>query len=229
MLPRMAELLKTVEVEPAGPATAAVIWLHGLGADGHDFEPIVPYLETDDLGVRYVFPHAPPRAVTINMGLIMPAWYDIRGLGPGAEVDEAGIRGSAAAIEALVAREKDRGVPAARIVLAGFSQGGVIALHVALRHPEALAGVMALSTYLPGVVARDAEMSAANAALPVFQAHGLDDPMIPVERGEEARDRLVALGHPVEFRTYPMQHQVCPDEIANIADWLRGRLAAPDA
>jgi len=224
MLPRMVDLLRTVEVETGRPVRAAVIWMHGLGADGHDFEPIVPHLGTDDLGVRFVFPHAPRRAVTINMGLIMPAWYDIRGLESGAGVDEKGIRASAAEVEALVGREKGRGVPAARIVLAGFSQGGVIALHAALRHDETLAGVLALSTYLPAVAASDAELCAANAAIPVFQAHGLDDPMIPVERGEQARDRLIALGHPVEFRTYPMQHEVCPDEIADIAAWLRARL-----
>jgi len=224
MLPRMADLLPTAEVETGRPVRAAVIWLHGLGADGHDFEPIVPYLGTDDLGVRFVFPHAPRRAVTINMGLIMPAWYDIRGLEAGSGVDEKGIRASAAQVEALIGREKGRGLPAARIILAGFSQGGVIALHAALRHAEGLAGVMALSTYLPEVAALDAELNAANAALPVFQAHGVDDPMIPVERGEQARDRLAALGHPVEFRTYPMQHEVCPDEIEDIAAWLRQRL-----
>lgn len=224
MLPRMADLLQTAEVETGRPVRAAVIWLHGLGADGHDFEPIVPYLGTDDIGVRFVFPHAPRRAVTINMGLIMPAWYDIRGLEAGSGVDEKGIRTSAAQVEALVGREKGRGLPAARIVLAGFSQGGVIALHAALRHEETLAGVMALSTYLPEVAALDAELAAANAALPVFQAHGVEDPMIPVQRGEQARDRLTALGHPVEFRTYPMQHEVCPDEITDIAAWLRERL-----
>jgi len=220
----MADLLDTVEVETGRPVRAAVIWLHGLGADGHDFEPIVPYLGTDDLGVRFVFPHAPRRAVTINMGLIMPAWYDIRGLEAGSGVDERGIRASAARVEALIGREKGRGLPAARIVLAGFSQGGVIALHAALRHDEALAGAMALSTYLPEVAALDAELSAANAALPVFQAHGVDDPMIPVERGEQARDRLLALGHPVVFRSYSMQHEVCPDEIVDMGAWLRERL-----
>jgi phospholipase/carboxylesterase len=160
------------------------------------------------------------------MGLIMPAWYDIRGLEAGAGIDEKGIRASAVHVEALVGREKGRGMPAARIVLAGFSQGGVIALHTALRHDETLAGAMALSTWLPEVAARDAELSAANAALPVFQAHGVDDPMIPVERGEQARDRLIALGHAVVFRTYPMQHEICPDEIADIGAWLRERLGA---
>jgi phospholipase/carboxylesterase len=221
----MADLLPTVEAETGRPVRAAVIWMHGLGADGHDFEPIVPYLGTEDIGVRFVFPHAPRRAVTINMGLIMPAWYDIRGLEAGAGVDEKGIRESAAQVEVLVGREKERGVQAGRIVLAGFSQGGVVAAHAALRHGEALGGLLALSTYLPEVTTCDGELEAANAALPVFQAHGTDDPMIALERGEEARDRLVALGHPVAFRTYPMQHEVCPDEIADIAAWLRARLA----
>jgi phospholipase/carboxylesterase len=226
MLRRMTDLLRAVEAETGRPVRAAVIWLHGLGADGHDFEPIVPYLVTEEIGVRFVFPHAPRRAVTINMGLIMPAWYDIRGLDADSEVDERGIRASAEWVEALVGREKERGLPASRIVLAGFSQGGVIALHVALRHHETLAGALALSTYLPEVATRDDEMSAANATLPVFQAHGTDDPMIAVQRGEQARDRLTGLGHPVDFRTYPMQHEVCPDEIADIAAWLRGRLGA---
>lgn len=224
MLARMSDMLRTVEAETGRPVRASVIWLHGLGADGHDFEPIVPYLGTEELGVRFVFPHASRRAVTINMGLIMPAWYDILGLEAGSGVDEKGMRASASQVEALVAREKERGVPAARIVLAGFSQGGVIALFVALRHAETLAGAMALSTYLPDVASRDGELSAANAALPVFQAHGEADPMIPVERGEQARDRLLALGHPVVFKSYPMQHEVCPDEIADVAAWLRERL-----
>src|SRR5262245_5991684 len=134
MLPRVTDLLNTVEVEPGRPVRASVIWLHGLGADGHDFEPIVPYLGAEDLGLRFVFPHAPRRAVTINMGLLMPAWYDIAGFDE--EVDEKGIRASAAAVEALLVREKERGVPAGRIVLAGFSQGGVIAVNVKMRHAE---------------------------------------------------------------------------------------------
>lgn len=221
----MPDLLKCVEVETGGAVRAAVVWMHGLGANGHDFEPIVPHLGLGGRGVRFVFPHAPRRAVSINMGLLMPAWYDIRGLGPAAEVDEHGIRESAAQIEALLLREKERGIPALRIVLAGFSQGGVIALHVGLRHAERLAGIVALSTYLPEISGRAGELSAANADLPIFVAHGTDDPMIPLAGGERARDRLGALGHPVEFRTYPMEHSVAPEEIADIGAWLGTRLA----
>src|SRR2546426_1976634 len=165
----MGELLPCVEIETGRPVRSAVIWLHGLGADGHDLEPIVPYLGLHDLGVRFVFPHAPRRPVTINMGLIMRAWYDIGGADLGGGVDEKGIRASAQAVEALVIRERGRGVDSRRIVLAGFSQGGVIALHVALRHEEPLAGVIALSTYLPDVSARVQELGETNARAPIFQ------------------------------------------------------------
>ena len=221
----MPELLKCVEVETGGPVRAAVVWMHGLGADGHDFEPIVPYLGLEGRGVRFVFPHAPRRAVTINRGLLMPAWYDIRGLVSGSELDERGIEASAAQVEALVAREKGRGVPAERIVLAGFSQGGVIALHVGLRHAERLAGIAALSTYLPGYSARADAPGAANAGTPIFLGHGTHDPMIAIAAGEAARDTLVALGHPVEFHAYRMEHTVAPEEIADLGAWLAARLA----
>jgi len=216
--------LETVTVETGPDPSFTLIWMHGLGADGHDFEPIVPHLGLEGRGVRFVFPHAPRRAVTINMGLLMPAWYDIRGLGPGSETDEIGIADSAAQVEALVAREQERGVPSARIVLAGFSQGGVIALHVGLRHAQRLAGIMALSTYLPEVSGRAGTLSPVNAGLSIFQAHGTDDPMIPIEGGERARDHLTALGYPVEFHAYPMEHTVAPEEIADLGDWLRDRL-----
>jgi len=219
-----SDLLPTVEMETGGPVTSAVIWLHGLGADGHDFEPIVPYLGLRDRGVRFVFPHAPRRPVTINMGLIMRAWYDIGGADLQGGVDEKGIRASAQAVEALVARERARGVDSRRIVLAGFSQGGVIALHVALRHEEPLAGVIALSSYLPEVSAREAELSAANRRAPIFQGHGTEDPLVPLERGEQARDRLRTLGHPVTWKTYPMEHSVCPEEIDDVGGWLRERV-----
>jgi phospholipase/carboxylesterase len=220
-----------VELHPArgAAATCAVIWLHGLGADGHDFEPIVPYLGLpDDLGVRFVFPHAPRRAVSINMGLLMPAWYDIRALDAGGDEDERGIRESAAQIGALVAREVARGVPPERIVLAGFSQGGAMALHVALRHPDRLAGVVALSCYIVGDDTLEREASAANRGLPIFQAHGTDDPIVPLPLGQAARDRLTTLGHEVEWRTYDMAHQVVPEEIEAIGGFLRRRLAMPE-
>jgi phospholipase/carboxylesterase len=220
-------LLPCVEIDPrGGAARAAVVWMHGLGADGHDFGPIVPHLGLpDDLGVRFVFPHAPRRAVTLNMGLLMPAWYDIRGLGPDAPEDERGVRASAARIDALVAREVQRGVPSRAIVLAGFSQGGAMALHVGLRHREPLAGILALSCHLVCAGALERERSAANPGLPIFQAHGTDDPMVPLEHALETRDRLAALGYDVTWRTYPMAHQVVPEEIEAIGAWLRGVLA----
>jgi phospholipase/carboxylesterase len=201
-----------------------VVWLHGLGADGHDFEPIVPYLGLEpSLGVRFVFPHAPRRPVTINMGMVMPAWYDIRGPELRRDQDEAGIRTSAEQVRALVAREVERGVPSKRIVLAGFSQGGAMALYVALRHPEALAGVLALSTYLVLDSTLDEEAAAANRTIPLFQAHGTADPLVGLERGEAARDRLRALGYGVEWKSYPMGHELCPDEIRDVGAWLASR------
>jgi phospholipase/carboxylesterase len=221
------ELLACVEVEPSsGPATGAVLWLHGLGADGHDFEPLVPYLGLgDDHRIRFVFPHAPRIPVTINMGMVMPAWYDIVQMDLRRAHDESGVRASQSRVEALLARELDRGVPAERIVLAGFSQGGAVALHTALRHPERLAGVLALSTYLVCEDSLEAERSAANRDVPLFQAHGTADPMVPVDRGLAARDRLVALGYDVTWKTYPMEHQVHPEEIRDIGTWLAERFA----
>ena len=218
--------LRCVEIEPPGPARKAVIWLHGLGADGHDFEPIVPYLGLDPrLGVRFVFPHAPKRAVSINMGLLMPAWYDIRQAGRGIDHDERGVRDSAASIGALILRERERGIAARDLVLAGFSQGGAMALYVGLRHPERLAGIVALSSYLVGGDALEREMSEAGRGLPIFQAHGTLDPMVPFDRGREARDRLAALGFEVTWREYAMGHQVDPQEIEDIGAWLGTRLA----
>ena len=217
----MKEYLPCVEVASGGPIACAVIWLHGLGADGHDFEPIVPALGLRDLGVRFVLPHAPPRPVSVNMGLIMRAWFDIRGLDFRGDVDEKGIGESIAQVEALVARERERGIDSRKIALAGFSQGGSIALCVALRHSEPLAGVVALSTYLP------AGPWAEGRATPVFQAHGTEDPLIRLERGEETRDRLQALGCEVTWKTYGMGHSVCPEEVADISAWLRLRLGTP--
>ena len=212
--------LETIEIETGAKPGAAVIWLHGLGADGHDFEPIVPELRLPaSKPVRFIFPNAPQRPVTINMGMRMPAWYDILQLGGGAE-DESGIRESQAQIEQLMAREKTRGVPANRIVLAGFSQGGAIALQTSLRQPERLAGVMALSTYLPLGAKLAAERQAINSDLPIFMAHGTFDPMIPMVRAAQSREALLALGYPVEWREYPMPHSVCPEEIADIAAFL---------
>jgi phospholipase/carboxylesterase len=220
-------LLDCVEMAPGGEVGRAVIWLHGLGADGHDFEPLVPYLGIDPrLAVRFVFPHAPRRPVTINMGLIMPAWYDIRDLSLRRDVDEKGVLESADQLRALVARERERGVPADRIVLAGFSQGGAIALHVGLRYEESLAGILALSSYLVCDQSIEGERSEANRDVPIFQAHGSLDPMVPPQAGELARDRLVELGYSPQWKTYPMGHEVHPDEIRDVGAWLNGVLSA---
>ena len=214
--------LETLELETGSRPTAAVIWLHGLGADGHDFEPIVPELNLPDApAVRFVFPHAPMQAVTINGGAVMRAWYDVYNLEGARREDDAGVRASQVRVEALMARERTRGVPAARIVLAGFSQGGAIALQTGLRYPERLAGIMALSTYLPLASTLAAEASPANRGLPIFMAHGLHDPLIPIERAMLSRDALGKAGYDVEWHEYPMAHAVCYEEIQHVAAWLR--------
>jgi len=214
-------VLETVELETGPAPSAAVIWMHGLGADGYDFVDLVPVLGLPESpGIRFVFPHAPMRPVTLNMGMVMRAWYDVRGDAGARREDEAGVRESQKALEALVARERERGVPAGRIVLAGFSQGGAMALHTALRHAERVAGVLALSCFLPLADTLEAEASPANRGAPVFMAHGTDDPLIPLERGRAARDRLVAAGYRVEWHEYPMPHAVCDAEIRDVAVWL---------
>ena len=216
----MTQLLETIEIETGDRPDAAVIWLHGLGADGHDFEPVVPELRLPQrLSLRFVFPHAPVRPVTLNQGMRMRAWYDILQLGGGAE-DDPGIRASQKSVEDLIAREGSRGIAPGRIVLAGFSQGGAIALQTALRSSERLAGTLALSTYLPLAATLAAERSPANRDLPIFMAHGSQDPMIPVDRARASRDALAALGYAVEWREYPMPHSVCLEEISDIAAWL---------
>lgn len=215
-------LLETVEVETGPSPGAAVLWMHGLGADGWDFEPIVPALGLPaTLSIRFVFPHAPVRPVTINAGMAMRAWYDVYAQGGVRREDEAGVRESQRRLEDLIARERARGVPAARLVLAGFSQGGAMALHTGLRHPERLAGILALSCFLPLADTVAAEAHPANRDVPLLLAHGTEDPLIPLARGREARDRLQALGYRVEWRTYPMPHAVCPEEIAEVGAWLR--------
>jgi phospholipase/carboxylesterase len=209
-----------------GPSpSASVIWLHGLGADGHDFEPIVPELRLPpSLQVRFVFPHAPVRPVTLNNGMRMRAWYDILQLGGGAE-DERGIRESESKIRALIQDEIDRGINASRIVLAGFSQGGAIALQTSLRYSSPLAGVLALSTYLPLAGTLRAEMGEANRSVPIFMAHGEYDDIIPLARAEQSARALKDAGYRVDWHTYPMPHSVCPEEIAHIAAFLRKVLA----
>jgi phospholipase/carboxylesterase len=219
--PEATALLETVEVTRGADVQASVIWLHGLGADGHDFEPVVPALALPaGLGVRFVFPHAPMRPVTLNNGYVMRAWYDLYDLTAAGRADEAGIRASAAQITALIAREVERGVAVGRIVLAGFSQGGALALHTGLRHPETLAGIMGLSCYLPLERTLAAEAHPANARTPVLLAHGRLDPVLPFAAGERARDALQARGQPVTWHAYTMPHSVCPEEIADISAFL---------
>ena len=221
-------LLECVEQE-TGPAPAwTVLWLHGLGADGHDFAPIVPELVRPQWpALRFVFPHAPVRPVTINGGMRMRAWYDIVGMDFATRADAAGIEESVAQVEALVAREVERGTPASRIVLAGFSQGGAIALATGLRRQVPLAGLVALSTYLPGLGGADApQATAAARAQPVFMAHGTFDPVVPVFAGQASAQALQADGLRVEWRTYPIAHQVCAEEIHDLGDWLSARFSA---
>ena len=217
----MPQLLETIEIEASGTPNAAVIWLHGLGADGHDFEPVVPELQLPArLAVRFVFPHAPIRPVTLNQGMRMRAWYDIAQLGGGRE-DDAGIRLSQRSLEELIEREGARGIVPRRVVLAGFSQGGAIALQTGLRYRERLAGILALSTYLPLAATLAAERNAANSDVPIFMAHGTHDPMIPLERAERSREALERLGYAaIEWHAYPMPHSVCLQEISDIAAWL---------
>lgn len=214
--------LECVEVTIGSAPAKAVIWLHGLGADGHDFEPIVPELHLPaDAGVRFVFPHAAVRPVTLNGGMAMRAWYDIYSLDRNDQVDEAGMRASIAQVEQLIAIQLDAGLRPCDIVLAGFSQGGAIALNAALRYPLALAGVMALSTYLPLQGSFADEAADANRAAPVFMAHGTFDPVLTPDMGRQAYDYLTARDYSVEWHEYPMAHQVCSEEIAAISKWLR--------
>jgi phospholipase/carboxylesterase len=226
----MQETADAVVLTPAMPATASVLWLHGLGADGYDFVPIVPELRLPaSPAVRFVFPHAAMRAVTLNMGMRMRAWYDIRTLTAEGRADEAGLRESLARVAGLIAAERALGIASERIVIAGFSQGAATALHAALRHPEPLAGVLALSCYLPLQAALAAELSEANRATPIFMCHGQQDPVLPLALGLAACNWLRAAGYRVEWKEYAMQHQVCLPEIQDIGVWLRSRLAAGDA
>jgi phospholipase/carboxylesterase len=223
----MAEdLLETLEVETAPSPRATVIWMHGLGADGYDFVDIPPMLRLpESLAVRFVFPHAPMQPVTINDGMVMRSWYDIRPDGGGRREDAAGLRQSQRYVEALIAREKARDVPPARVVLAGFSQGGAMALQTGLRYPERLAGIMALSCYLPLADLVAAEASPANRDVPIFLAHGTHDPLIPLARARRSYENLTGLGYRVEWHDYPMPHSVCDAEIQDIGAWLARILA----
>jgi phospholipase/carboxylesterase len=221
----MPELLDAIQLETGRDPERSVIWLHGLGADGRDFVPIVGELDLPLAPIRFVFPHAPVRAVTINNGMSMRAWYDIVADDLARREDERGVRASQGLVEALIARERSRGIPASRILLAGFSQGGAISLQTGLRHPERVAGIMALSTYVPIASALEAERNPANRDVPIFMAHGTQDPIIPLAHARRSRELLERLGYPVEWHEYAMPHSVSPDELHDIGAWLRRVLA----
>jgi phospholipase/carboxylesterase len=217
--------LETVTVETGPDPTFTIIWMHGLGADGHDFEPLVPELVDHSLpALRFVFPHAPVRPVTINNGYAMRAWYDIIGIDRRSAEDFAGIQASAAGVTALIRNENDRGIATSRIALAGFSQGGALALYAGTRHPETLAGIIGLSCYLP--LARDlaTERSASNQATPIFMAHGSQDPVVPYALGDESRQLLASAGYTVDWHAYPMPHSLCEPEVADLRRWIAARL-----
>ncbi len=220
------ELQTPAGADPDAPASASIIVLHGLGADGHDFEPVAQQLRLGSIGaVRFILPHAPERPVTLNGGMVMRAWYDITGSDLVRREDETGLRQSQALIDALIEREVERGVKASRIVLMGFSQGCAMTLMTGLRHPRRLAGLVALSGYLPLADRTAAEASAANASVPIFMAHGHADPMIPIARANASRDALRALRYAVQWHEYPMPHAVCASEITDLNHWLLRVLA----
>lgn len=219
-------LPETVEVTTGANPGFSVIWLHGLGADGHDFEPVVPMLGLPSApAVRFVFPHAPVRPVTLNGGMAMRAWYDIKAISASRDQDEAGIIHSAALVDALVAREQQRGVPVARQVVAGFSQGGAMALYAGLRQTQRLAGVISLSAYMLFPERLAAGQSAANAGLPVFVGHGSMDAVVPMAMGKASAEVLQQLGYSVDWQSYPMAHSVAAEELTAIGRWLRARMA----
>jgi phospholipase/carboxylesterase len=218
----MTQLLDNIEIETAPNPTIAVVWLHGLGADGNDFVPLVRELDLTGLpGIRFVFPHANTMPVTINGGYVMRSWYDIVATDLTRREDEGGLRASQLQVEALIAREKARGIPASRIILAGFSQGCAMTLQTGLRHPEKLAGMLCLSGYLPLSSVAGAERSEASLATPIFMAHGVQDPVVPFARAEESRKVVEALGYQVEWHAYPMQHTLCLEEVQDISTWIR--------
>lgn len=223
---KLVENEDAVIVLPDQPHRATVIWMHGLGADGHDFVSIVGQLKLPDgVPVKFIFPHAEVRPVTLNGGMAMRAWYDIKSLDRNGLVDEAGIRASQARIEALIAEERDAGIASYKIVIAGFSQGGAIALQTALRHKDRLAGLMPLSTYLPLHSSLEAEAGQSNKNIPILMCHGAHDPVLPLQLGEMGRDQLIASGYSVDWHSYPMAHEVCMEEIRDIGNWLSKVLA----
>ena len=224
------EPLEVVEKTTGEHPSASVIWLHGLGADGHDFEPIVPDLKLPGgPDVRFIFPHAPVRPVTINAGYPMRAWYDIRSIDRSAPQDSEGFQSSVDAVTGLIQNEESRGIAAEKIVVAGFSQGGGIAITAALRYPRPLAGVMGLSTWVPRIDSLEAECDSANASTPLFLAHGSMDPMVPEAHGRDSADKLEKMGYSVIWHSYPMLHAVCPEEIIDMREWMSDRLRSdPD-
>lgn len=215
-------LLSCLELETTDSPEFAVIWMHGLGADGSDFVPVIPELGLQtEIGIRFIFPNAPEMPVTCNGGYVMPAWYDIISLDSTSRVvDEAGILHTREQIRQLILRENQRGIPTSRIVLAGFSQGGAIAYTTALTHPERLAGIIALSTYIPSQALIESELSPVNAGLPIFAAHGTEDDVVAPELGIRASDYLIGKGYPVSWREYPMPHSLCIEEVLDIGEWL---------
>lgn len=211
-----------VIIEPTGEHRASVIWLHGLGADGHDFEPIVPELRLPaELGIRFIFPHAPRRPVTMNAGMVMRAWYDIKSLDMSCEEDAVSITASTALLHDWIEQEIGSGIASRRIVVAGFSQGGAIALHGGLRYQKPLAGILGLSCYLPLPARLESEAEPANRETPILMLHGSHDPMIPVQLGQATRDQLRQSGYQVNWQEYPMPHSVCMEEINDISRWLQ--------
>lgn len=219
----MVSILPSVELNPATSATASIIWLHGLGADGHDFEPIVPELKLPaELALRYIFPHAPSIPVTVNSGAVMPAWYDIHNFDSERRCNVAQLLVSAAAVHALIDREIERGIPSDRILLAGFSQGGAVNFQAALTYDKPLAGMLALSTYFP--TAEAVEVHPANAGLPILLCHGSSDPVLPLSMAQNSKRELERLGLNAELLTYPMGHSLCGEELVDIADFIRAHL-----
>ncbi len=220
-------LLDAVEHDTGASPQWGVLWLHGLGADGNDFVPFVPeVIRPDWPAIRFVFPHAPVRAVTINNGARMRAWYDIRDFDLANRADETGVEESIAQVDALIAREAERGIPASRLLLAGFSQGGAITLAAGMRRAEPLAGLIGLSTYLPAAAKSLATLTTHATAQPVFMAHGVHDPVVPYAAGERSAELLREHGFNVDWHRYPMQHQVCAEEIRDLGDWMSQRFAA---
>ena len=223
----MTQLLDNIEIETAPNPTVAIIWMHGLGADGNDFVPLVQELDLAGLpGIRFVFPHANTMPVTINGGYVMRAWYDIMGTDLVRREDEGGLRASQVQVEALIAREKARGIPAERIILAGFSQGCAMTLQTGLRHPEKLGGLLCLSGYVPLSAKLPTERSKESLATPIFMVHGIQDGVIPIARATQSRDLLKSMGYQIEWHEYMMQHSLCQEEIEHISAWLKKVIAA---